>query len=441
MKLFFLFFIIVFVKGCSFDTKSGIWQTENSNNKNDESLFKEFKTLSSENENFNKTIVKNNDFQFKLPKIKNNLEWRDRYLKDSNNLFNFQYNNNNNLIFKGKKISGSLINDFLVDENENIILGDLKGNIFLFSKIENKILHKFNFYQKKYKKLKKYLNLIIENNIVYVSDNIGYLYAYDYKANKVLWAKNYKIPFRSNLKITKEKLIAVNQNNMLFYFNKKTGEKIRSIPSEETIVKNEFINNLSLTFKNLFFLNSYGSLYSINNNNMRINWFVNLNKSLDINPANLFTGKEIIHSSNKIIVTTNDNLYVINAVSGSTIFKKNFTSLVKPLVIKDYIFLISRNNLLISINLNNGEIIYSYNINQKIAEFLNTKKKKVEFMKILMANNSILIFLKNSYVVKFDVNGTIKEIFKLPIKMNSNPKIINNSLIYLDKKNKIIIID
>ena len=441
MKLFFLFFIIVFVKGCSFDTKSGIWQTENSNNKNDESLFKEFKTLSSENENFNKTIVKNNDFQFKLPKIKNNLEWRDRYLKDSNNLFNFQYNNNNNLIFKGKKISGSLINDFLVDENENIILGDLKGNIFLFSKIENKILHKFNFYQKKYKKLKKYLNLIIENNIVYVSDNIGYLYAYDYKTNKVLWAKNYKIPFRSNLKITKEKLIAVNQNNMLFYFNKKTGEKIRSIPSEETIVKNEFINNLSLTFKNLFFLNSYGSLYSINNNNMRINWFVNLNKSLDINPANLFTGKEIIHSNNKLIVTTNDNLYVINAVSGSTIFKKNFTSLVKPLVIKDYIFLISRNNLLISINLNNGEIIYSYNINQKIAEFLNTKKKKVEFMKILMANNSILIFLKNSYVVKFDVNGNIKEIFKLPIKMNSNPKIINNSLIYLDKKNKIIIID
>ena len=441
MKLFFLFFIIVFVKGCSFDTKSGIWQTENSNNKNDESLFKEFKTLSSENENFNKTIVKNNNFQFKLPKIKNNIEWRDKYLSDSNNLFNFQYNNNNNLIFKGKKISGSLINDFLVDENENIILGDLKGNIFLFSKIENKILHKFNFYQKKYKKLKKYLNLIIENNIVYVSDNIGYLYAYDYKINKVLWAKNYKIPFRSNLKITKEKLIAVNQNNMLFYFNKKSGEKIRSIPSEETVVKNEFINNLSLTFKNLFFLNSYGSLYSINNNNMRINWFVNLNKSLDINPANLFTGKEIIHSSNKIIVTTNDNLYVINAVSGSTIFKKNFTSLVKPLVTKDYIFLISRNNFLISINLDNGEIIYSYNINQKIAEFLKTKEKKVKFMKILMANNNILIFLKNSYVVKFDVNGTIKEIFKLPIKINSNPKIISNSLIYLDKKNKIIIID
>ena len=120
MKLFFLFFIIVLVKGCSFDTKSGIWQTENSNNKNDESLFKEFKTLSSENENFNKTIVKNNNFQFKLPKIKNNIEWRDKYLSDSNNLFNFQYNNNNNLIFKGKKISGSLINDFLVDENENI---------------------------------------------------------------------------------------------------------------------------------------------------------------------------------------------------------------------------------------------------------------------------------------------------------------------------------
>ena len=37
------------------------------------------------------------------------------------------------------------------------------------------------------------------------------------KKIKLLWAKNYKIPFRSNLKIYKNKLIAANQNNNLFF--------------------------------------------------------------------------------------------------------------------------------------------------------------------------------------------------------------------------------
>ena len=32
--------------------------------------------------------------------------------------------------------------------------------------------------------------MIIENNTIYVSDNIGNLYAYDFVKNKVLWAKN-----------------------------------------------------------------------------------------------------------------------------------------------------------------------------------------------------------------------------------------------------------
>ena len=62
--------------------------------------------------------------------------------------------------------------------------------------------------------------MIIQNDVIYVSDNLGYLYSYDYIKDKVIWAKNYKVPFRSNLKIKKNKLIAANQNNTLYFFNK-----------------------------------------------------------------------------------------------------------------------------------------------------------------------------------------------------------------------------
>ena len=37
--------------------------------------------------------------------------------------------------------------------------------------------------------------MIVDRIILYVGDNIGYIYALDYKNNKILWAQNYKIPF------------------------------------------------------------------------------------------------------------------------------------------------------------------------------------------------------------------------------------------------------
>ena len=66
------------------------------------------------------------------------------------------------------------------------------------------------------------------------------------------------------------------------------GDVIKLFPTEEILVKNEFKNNLSTNKSISFFLNTYGSLYSIDNNNFKINWFVNLNQSSDLNPSNLF---------------------------------------------------------------------------------------------------------------------------------------------------------
>ena len=166
------------------------------------------------------------------------------------------------------------------------------------------------------------LNLIIDKNIIYVSDNIGYLYAYDYLEQKIALAKNYKVPFKSNLKISKNKLIAANQNNNLFFFDKNNGDTIKLIPTEETIVKNEFINNLSMSDKYLFFLNTYGTLYSIDRKSMQIVWFLNINQSLDLNPSNLFLGSKIVNDEEVLVVSSNDFIYVIETDTGSIKYRK-----------------------------------------------------------------------------------------------------------------------
>ena len=44
-------------------------------------------------------------------------------------------------------------------------------------------------------------------------------------------------------------------------------------------------------------------------------------------------------------------------------------------------------------------------------------------------NNDIYIFLENSYVLKFKINGDLFKIEKLPKKIDSKPIVIDKSLI------------
>ena len=80
-----------------------------------------------------------------------------------------------------KKFLKNKINKKIFFDNDNLILSDVKGNIIIYSTKEKKISQKFNFYKKTHKSIIKNLNLVIKNEIIYVSDNLGYIYAYNYK--------------------------------------------------------------------------------------------------------------------------------------------------------------------------------------------------------------------------------------------------------------------
>ena len=441
MKLFYSLIILFLLNNCSFDNKTGIWKDGKEDLKKSDNLFKEFKTISILKDSFNEIITLDNKKKVKISAPVNNFEWKDNFYNYNNNLNNFKYEDKNQIITISKKLSKSITNDNILFSNNSLIVNDEKGNIIIFSVQENKIIKKFNFYKKKIKNINKKINLIIEENIIYASDNIGYLYALNIKTGQLIWAKNYKVPFRSNLKVIDNKLITSSQNNDLYFFDKKNGELLKFIPTEETIIKNQFINNLSVTGeKNLLFLNTYGSLYSIDVRTMKIIWFINLNRSTDINPSNLFMSNEIVNYSDKILITSSDNFFIINKKSGSIEKKFSFSSLIKPIINENYVFLITKNNFLILLDLNTNKILYSSDIDNQISNFLDIKKKKSVIKSFMLINNEIFIFLKNSYLLRFQSTGMIKSIKKLPAKLNSSPIIIDKFIYFLNNKNKLIVL-
>ena len=438
MRIFLFIISYLTLINCSFDTKSGIWKNPNYQTDNIDPL-KEFETVISTKNEFAEKININKNFRFNLPNQISGLNWNEIFYNRNNNLDNFKFFGENKLKFKSKKLTKFKASKNIFYSNGNVILSDLRGNIIVFSVKYNKIVNNFNFYKKKFKNTNIQLNLIIEGDIIYVTDNIGYLYAYNIKKNKIIWAKNHKIPFRSNLKILKNELIAADQNNNLYHFDKNNGDTISAIPTEESVIKNLFVNNLSVANDNIIYLNTFGSVYMIINN--KISWFLNLNRSTDLNPSNLFLGSPVVNLNDKIIVSSSDSLYVLNALNGSIIHKKNFSSSIRPIILNNYLFLLTRNNFLISMELQTGKILYSYDLNEKIAAYLNSKKKKAEFKSFYVAGNKIYVFLKNSYYLKLDIFGKIEKINKLPSDIFTDPIFINDTIFYLNKKNNLLIVN
>ena len=439
-KLILIIFIFIF-SHCSFDNKTGIWKNNEEVDSQKINRFKDFDTFYTKEKSFNKIVAPNKNLNLLLDPIKTVKEWNDVLYQESNNFDHFDYESLNEIIFKSRKISRYKVKDKILFDGENVVITDSKGNIIVYSVNKKEIIYKYNFYKKKFKKIKKNLNIIIEKEIIYVSDNLGYLYALNYKIKKLLWAKNFKIPFRSNIKIFKKSIIAANQNNSLYIFNKFNGARLKFIPTEETAVKNNFVNSLALYGDSLFYLNTFGSLFSIDSQNLRINWFLNLKQSLDSSPANLFYSNPVVLFKDKIIISTDPYLYVLNLNTGSTIFKMLITSVVKPVVSGKNLFIITKDNLLVCIDIDTGKIIYSLNIAQEIADFLDTKTKSISIKSLSLANNNLLIFLNNSYFVAFNKNGKIEKIEKFKSKLGTSPIFINKSILFLNKNNKLIVLN
>ena len=431
---------MLILSSCSFDNKTGIWKNENIIDNKKDNKFEEFETLSAKTESFNSLIKPKEDLKIILDPVKLNLKWSDEYYKSSNNLDNFSYKNSYELVFKSKKLSRNKTKNRTLYENKNVLLSDDKGNITVYSTKSQKIIFKYNFYKKKYKKIKKNLNFIVENNIVYIGDNLGYLYALDYIDKKLLWAQDYKVPFRSNIKISGKKLLITDTNNSLYFINKVNGEKLKIIPTEETLIKNEFINSLVSNNDFIFLLNTFGSVYSVNNNG-QVRWFSNLNQSMDINSSNLFSSKPLVLHQNKLFISTNLYLYILDINTGATLFKIAVSSLISPIISGDNLFLISKDNLLMCLDVKTNEVLYSVDINQSLADFLDTKKKSISIKSLTIANNDLLLFLNNSYLVSFNSTGKVKNTVKLPSKPYSLPMFVNDLIIYLDNKNKLIIVN
>lgn len=441
MKLVNVFIIFITLSSCSFDNKTGIWKDANEivKESKDIKIKKNFKKIFKDNKILVEDTTAPINYNFVISEPTRNSKWIDEQYNGNNNLPNFYYKNSKEKIFKTSRLARNKIDKNIFFSNNNLIFTDERGSVYVYSLSNNKIVFKYNFYKKLYKKIIKKLNILVYNDNIIISDNLGYVYNLNYKLNKIVWAKNFGIPFRSNIKVANNQIFLANADNTIFAINFFNGKKIWNFQTGTSLIKTDYQNNLALdNSENVYFLTDTGLLYSFNYKTRRMNWFIDKKNTYGKDSNVIYRANPIVVDNDKILITTAENISLHNVEIGFEYYNVNLSSKIKPVINQNLIFFITNENFIICMEKDSGNIIWA----KDISSFLKTKKlkylnlQKVTSLKIV--NNKIFIFLPNYYLEIDVTSGLLKKANELKFKIKSKPIIVDGNILYLNSKGRLI---
>ena len=374
-----------------------------------------------------------------LSKPKKNSSWKMSGLNHQNFLGNVYLSGVDNTFLKKKigknKFSLYKIKTSLLAFKNYIIFSDDKGTIFNINE-RGKINWKKNIYKKVYKNIYKNLTFSIYENIIYVADNIGFIYAIDLDNGKLVWIKNHKIPLKSNIKIFDNKIFLIDQDNQIFCLDTKDGSKIWNVFSISSFIKSQTLMSLAVSKKgNLVAINSAADLLNINTDDGKVYWSINTSESLYSDAADFFKSSDIVITGEEIIFSSASSIFSYNLNKGSVNWKTEVTSVAAPIINGKNVFFVTENGYFIIINKDTGKIISSTNI----LKILKKRKQNTKITGFIMGSGKIYsVTLNGNLIISSAVSGKVEYFKKIGDPITTTP-IINDGKLYILTENSRII--
>lgn len=439
--IFFLTFILL--SNCSFDRATGIWSGEEDEKRRIALLEKEQKSkldvirIYSTDDTFAEEILSSKSINLSEPK--KNSSWEMSGLNKKNYFGNLYLSGIDNRFLKKKigknKFKISQIMSSPIFFNDNMILSDDTGTIFSIN-LNGKINWKKNIYKKVYKKINKNLTFSSHKEIIYVSDNIGFIYSINADSGNVIWIKNHGVPLKSNIKIHNNKIFLINQDNRLLCLKTEDGSKIWDIRSIKSFIKSQNLLSLAISDQgNLFALNSAGDLFKVKADNGGLYWSLNTTGSMLAHDTDFFKSSDIVISEDAIIFATSNSVHSYNLTNGYSNWRKEVGTSITPIVDGNNIFIVTNNGYFLNLDKKSGEIIWSTNI----LKVLKKRKRETYITGVIMGSGKIYATTQNGHIIVSSGNsGKVEYSKKIANFISSTPIIIDGSLFVLTEKSRIL---
>ena len=437
MNRYYIIFLFL-ISACSFDTRSGIWTEKNilTKNENITNLFDE-KQIKHKEFNSNLEIV--------LPELQK-VSYEKKNLTNNNGI-----NHNINKINTISKFKFSKIKDFEYFEPELIIdesgftFFDDKGNIIKFDK-NTEISWKSNVYNKAEKKLKPKITLFHDKKQLIAFDNISKFYSLNFNTGEILWIKNVKNPINSQVKIHKNKIFMVDLNNILICFSLESGDELWRFGSGNNILKSNKRNSIVVKDNVVYFNNSLGDISAVNIDDGTLVWQIPTQSSRILENAFSLVNSDLVIGENELIFSNNRNqFFSLDLENGQKKWTQNISSVVRPVIIKNFIFTVSDDGYFFVIERNSGNIVRITKVldqNKNIIKNIPfvTKRRSIENTPVGILIGKEISFLTSNDGRLYTINtitGQIKSATKIDGSKISRPFVYKDSL-YVVKENSII---
>jgi outer membrane protein assembly factor BamB len=440
--LFFLFFFLI--SNCSFDNKTGIWDGSEEERQKIADLENRQKevidtdTLLSSDEIYTKEVILSEKIILSKP-IKNS-SWEMSNLNYQNSLGNL-YLSGSDFKFLKKRAGKNKSSVFKISTsplffNNHIIMSNDRGTIFKINDLGD-IIWKKNIYQNVYKKIFKSLHYSIYENNIYVSDNIGFVYSLSLNNGNLIWIKNHGIPLKSEIKVFKDKIFLIDQDNRFVCFSIKDGSKIWDIRAIPSFIKLQNPLSIALTYFDHFVaINSSGDLFKGDSNSGQLFWSFNSSGSLYAHSTDfLKSSRIVIDNKENIIFSANLSLFSYNLNSGYANWTNNVSTTGTPIISNKNIFFVTENGFFVIMKKDTGKIIFSTNI----LKILKERKQSTKVVGFIMGSGKMYSVTANGYlIVNSATTGKTKTFKKIGDPIASSPIIADGKIYILTANSKIL---
>lgn len=318
--------------------------------------------------------------------------------------------------------------DILINNGKIIFIDDYSNIVVLDENL--KLVNKYQIHKKKY--FSNYhlkFSIIASNNILYVSDNLGFIYAYNLNNNEVIWKNNLGVPFLSNMAIYKNNIYVINSNGKIFSINSFNGKQNWSFETGSDTAKSYNAFKLAVSNDKLIFSNDFGIITCIDLERQSIIW------NLTMEPSSVYSDNNLFEIASPVIV--NNDLYLVSSYgklqkldldTAKIYWSINHTSTLTPLINNEIVAVANHEGFFSIYNKNSGKVLYKRNIiNYLRSNKIKTKSTKIE--NIFIASNKFYLITNDGYIVTIDSKNlesinhqNISDSFK------SNPAVTNNIL-------------
>lgn len=252
--------------------------------------------------------------------------------------------------------------------------------------------------------------LAVDEKYLYATTGFGGIFAMDAKTGKSAWRKVMESPIRIAPTVTRGMLLVQTVDNKIYALDKNSGQEIWKfeVAQEDTVIAGGASPAYDAEDNVVIAGFSNGEIVVLNATIGTPLWSSMLVSNKRVNSStdlNTIGATPIVENGIVYAISNANNMAALDMRTGDKLWEKEIGSMQNMLLVGQYLFVISNQNILYAVDKDNGAIMWSVDVRNYLTDEGNDKE--IYAAAPLMLNEQIFLAFSNGKILKINAREGI----------------------------------